>query len=82
MCVAPFRCPNVGGGQWQYHHVTDYRFPFDDTKGGTRVAACPDGTDSLMEIVNQCIQELTEQNKFMEWNEQYQEYAKSLGLSF
>ena len=62
--------------------VTDYRFPFDDTKGGTRVAACPDGTDSLMEIVNQCIQELTEQNKFMEWNEQYQEYAKSLGLSF
>ena len=62
--------------------VTEYRFPFDETKGGTRVAAAPEGTDSLMEIVNQCLVELAEQNKFLEWNAQYEEYARSLGLDF
>ena len=60
--------------------TTDYRFPFDETKGGTRVAAYLEGTDSLMEVVNQCIEELTEQGKFIEWNTQYEDYAKSLGL--
>lgn len=62
--------------------VTEYRFPFDETKGGTRIAAAPEGTDSLMEVVNQCIEELTEQGKFLEWNAEYEEYAKSLGLDF
>ena len=62
--------------------VTAYRFPFDESKGGTRVAACPEDTDTLMEVVNQCIEELTAENEFKEWNETYQEYAKSLGISF
>ena len=62
--------------------TTDFRFPSDESKGGTRVAAAPEGTDSLMEIVNQCITELTEQGKFLEWNDTYKEYAKSLGLDF
>lgn len=62
--------------------VTAYRFPFDESKGGTRVAACLEDTETLMELVNRCIEELTAENKFKEWNETYQEYAKSLGISF
>lgn len=62
--------------------VTSYRFPFDETKGGTRVAACLEDTDSLIAIVNECIEELTAENKFKEWNDTYTEYAKSLGIEF
>lgn len=60
--------------------VTTYRFPFDPSKGGTRAAAAPQGTDSLMELVNQCIDELTQAGAFRQWNETYTAYAKSLGL--
>ena len=62
--------------------VTSYRFPFDEAKGGTRVAACLEDTDSLMAVVNECIEELTAENKFKEWNDTYTEYAKSLGIEF
>ena len=62
--------------------TTVYRFPFDEAKGGTRVAAYKENTDSLMEIVNQCIDELTAQNKFKEWNTEYSDYARSLGIEF
>lgn len=60
--------------------VTDYRFPYDESKSGTVVAAYPEGTDSLMEIVNQCITELEESGQLLVWNAEYRELAKSLGL--
>lgn len=60
--------------------TTSYSFPVDTEHGGTRVAACLEGTESLMEIVNEVIDELQTSGKFYEWNETYTEYAKSLGI--
>ena len=58
-------------------------FQFDlDKKYSSTVVAIPLGeeNDSLMEVINQSIKELTEQGKFDEWSEYYKEYAKKLGI--
>ena len=60
--------------------VTSFRFDVDPEMNSTRVTACKEGTDSLMEVVNQCIDELLAEGKMLEWFDQYAEYAKTLGV--
>ena len=60
--------------------VTSFRFDVDPEMNSTRVTACKEGTDSLMEVVNQCIDELLAEDKMVEWFDQYAEYAKTLGV--
>lgn len=60
--------------------ITSFRFDVDPEMNSTRITACKEGTDSLMEVVNQCIDELLAENKMVEWFDQYAEYAKTLGV--
>ena len=58
----------------------DFKFDVDKKMTSTCVALPLEGTDSLMEIVNECIKELTAADKFNEWTDYYEAYAKSLGI--
>ena len=60
--------------------TNDFRFPLDLDTAGTRVGAPKEGSDSLIELVNETIDELAAEGKFYEWREYYTEYAKSLGI--
>ena len=51
-----------------------------DSRTGVVIGTNLEGTDSLMEIINQCIAELKESGQLEEWNSYYTEYAKSLGI--
>lgn len=60
--------------------ITSFRFDVDPEMNSTRVTACKEGTESLMELVNQCIDELLAEGKMVEWFDEYAEYAKTLGI--
>lgn len=60
--------------------VPDFLLDVDPNMNGTVVALAPTGTDSLMEVVNECIAELTAAGKIEEWNTEYKAYALSLGI--
>lgn len=60
--------------------VTSYRFEVDPDMNSVRVGAPKEGSDSLIELVNECIDELTEAGKFEAWTEEFTEYAVSLGI--
>lgn len=60
--------------------TTSFRFTVDPNMNGTVAALPKNGTDSLMEIVNQCIKELTDNGQIQKWNDQYTTYAKQLGI--
>ena len=47
---------------------------------GTCVAMPTEGTESLAELVNQCIAELNESGQTAEWYTQYQSAAAELGI--
>lgn len=58
----------------------DFLFETDEKMTGTVVALPLEGSDSLMEIVNECIAELRATDQFTEWSNYYKEYAKTLGI--
>lgn len=60
--------------------ISDFRFDVDPNMNGVVIGTNLEGTDSLMEIINQCIAELKESGQLEEWNSYYTEYAKSLGI--
>lgn len=60
--------------------VPDFRFDTDKRLSSTVVACPKNGSESLMAVVNEVIAELEAEGKFTEWNEQYSEYAKTLGI--
>lgn len=60
--------------------VSDFRFEVDPNMNGTVVGLPPEGTDSLMEIVNQCLTELKESGQIADWYTEYAEYAAGLGV--
>lgn len=60
--------------------VAAYRFPSDESLTGFRVAATLEGTDSLIEAVNETIAKLREEGKPEQWFDEYTAYAKSLGI--
>ena len=60
--------------------IPDFRFEVDPNMNGTVVALPPQGSDSLMEVVNEAIAELNEQGLIEQWNEEYSAYAAELGI--
>ena len=60
--------------------TTDYRFDVSDEMSGMRIAASQSDTESLIEFVNGCIDEMNAAGQIEEWNAYYTEYAKSLGI--
>lgn len=60
--------------------ITSFRFDVDPEMNSTRVTACKEGTESLIALVNECIDELLAENKMVEWYDEYAEYAKTLGI--
>lgn len=58
--------------------MTGFIFDVDRRMLSTCVALPKKDSESLMEIVNQCIAELTQQGKFNEWSQYYNDYARSL----
>ena len=60
--------------------IPDYRFTVDPKLNGVVVALPLNGSESLMEIVNECIAELNAEGKVLQWYQEYSEYAGTLGL--
>ena len=60
--------------------IPDFFFDVDPEMNSTRVTACKEGTESLMAVVNECIDELLESGKLVEWFDEYAEYASQLGI--
>lgn len=60
--------------------TTGFRFEVDPNMNGTCVAMPMDGTESLAEFVNQCIEELNKEGKIDAWYEEYSAKAAELGI--
>lgn len=60
--------------------VPDFKFDTDPQMSATVIATPMDGTESLMEVINEVVAEVVESGAYEEWTESYKEYAKSLGL--
>ena len=60
--------------------VPDFRFDVGEELTGTRVAACLEGTEELMEIVNKCIDEVIASGDMQRWHDEAEAYAKTMGL--
>ncbi len=60
--------------------IPDFRFEVDPNMNGTVVALPMEGSDSLMEVVNEAIAELNEQGLIAQWNDEYSAYAAELGI--
>lgn len=60
--------------------VPDFKFDTDPQMSATVIATPMDGTESLMEVINEVVAEVVESGVYEEWTESYKEYAKSLGL--
>ncbi|MBQ8851289.1 MAG: amino acid ABC transporter substrate-binding protein, partial [Oscillibacter sp.] len=58
----------------------DFMLEVDPNMNGTVVAMPPQGSDSLCELVNEVIAELNEAGKIKAWEEEFEAYAKELGL--
>ena len=61
--------------------IPDFRFEVDPNMNGTVVAMPLEGSESLLEVVNEAIAELNAQGKIAQWNEEYTSYAAQLGIS-
>ena len=60
--------------------IPDYRFEVDPNMNGTCMAMPMEGTESLAELVNQCIAELKENGQTDVWYSEYEEQAAALGI--
>ena len=60
--------------------TTTFRFDIDPNQNGEVVAAPPEGTDSLIEVVNECIKELNDKDQIMTWYDEFKAYAAKLGI--
>ena len=59
--------------------VPAFRFDVKE-ENGTRVVAPKEGTDSLMEVINEVVTELETSGQIAKWKEEYSAYAKTLGI--
>ena len=60
--------------------IPDFKFDTDPREGGIVVAATLEGTESLMDVINEAIDEVVEAGLYDEWKVFYEDYAKSLGI--
>lgn len=58
----------------------DFLFDVDPSMNGTCIAMPMEGTESLAQVVNECIAELNAQGKIEAWNQEYKALASSLGI--
>ena len=58
----------------------DFLFDVDPSMNGTCIAMPMDGTESLAQVVNECIAELNAQGKIEAWDQEYKALASSLGI--
>lgn len=59
--------------------VPDFSFKIDESTQGTRIGM-PKGETALCDRVNEIIDQIMEEGLFNKWHEDYQEYARGLGL--
>ena len=60
--------------------IPDYRFDVDPNMNGTCVAMPQEGTESLAEVVNECIAKLKDAGSIETWYGEYQTAAAELGI--
>ena len=60
--------------------IPSFRFDVDPEMNSTRVTACKEGTESLIAVVNECIDELIEADQMKVWFDEYAAYASELGI--
>jgi len=60
--------------------IPEFRLEVDPNMNGTCIGMAKEGTESLMEIVNQCIKELNDAGKIEAWRDEYTDYAVELGI--
>ena len=60
--------------------IPEFRLEVDPNMNGTCIGMAKQGTESLMEIVNQCIKELNDAGKIEAWRNEYTDYAVKLGI--
>lgn len=60
--------------------LTSFRFDVDPELNSVRVGAPKTGSDSLIELVNECIDELMATDQLQTWYDEYAEYAAQLGI--
>lgn len=60
--------------------LTAFRFEVDPEMNSVRVGAPKGDSDSLIEVVNECIDELIAEDQLQTWYDEYAEYASQLGI--
>ena len=80
VCIVDVNSANIYADTNGGLATTSFRFEIDPNMNGTVAALPKKGTDSLMEIVNQCIKELKDSGKIDQWETYYTDYAKQLGV--
>ena len=80
VCIVDVNSANIYADTNGGLATTSFRFEIDPNMNGTVAALPKKGTDSLMEIVNQCIKELKDSGKIAQWETYYTDYAKQLGV--
>lgn len=60
--------------------LTSYRFEVDPEMNTTRVGAPKNGSESLIALVNECIDELMAEDQLQTWFDEYEAYAATLGI--
>lgn len=59
--------------------IPEFRFDVN-IDNGARVACPPEGADSLMEVINEVLDELNKSGQIDAWKAEYTAYAKTLGI--
>ncbi len=54
--------------------------PYRPEMNTTRVGAPKNGSESLIALVNECIDELTAKDQLQTWFDEYEAYAATLGI--
>ena len=60
--------------------TTSFRFEVDPNMNGEVIGAPVEDTESLIELVNECIAQLNAEGKIEAWEEEYTAYAATLGI--
>ena len=60
--------------------MPDFAFVVDEETQGARIGV-PKGETELLEVINQVVDQVVEDGTYMEWYNEYSEYAASLGIN-
>lgn len=80
ICIVDVASANLYAEENEGLVTTSYRFDVPDEMLGNRIAMPKEGSDSLCEVVNECVAELLAEDQVNTWYNEYVEYAAGLGL--